>query len=228
MNCKVQGVFKNLRYRILTIDGEQYIMDMGSSIWKIIFPFFFWMLPNRVYRVDDPNIVIGLKSPEVNQIKTGHSSVLGAGIGLILTTLLEPLSEYLAIPGTRLINSIILLIIVVFVFALCVSVNNKLKKKLCNVVNLEELSMDKLWIRPRSIKHFSQALVTYLFFLALTLVFFWFAITDPDVITLISTAVGLLFVLFTHVLMATAGYTTVKFKCRKKQRFNDEYDRNES
>jgi len=77
MNCKVHGVFKNLRYRILIIDDEQYILDMGHSLWKLLFPFFFWMLPNPVFKVDDLNIVEKLKSPQVKQTKTGHSSVLG-------------------------------------------------------------------------------------------------------------------------------------------------------
>ncbi|MEW9678045.1 DUF443 family protein [Lentibacillus sp. L22] len=51
MNCEVRDIPKILRYRMLTIDGEVYILDLWGSFWKIIFPFLFWILPNRVYKV---------------------------------------------------------------------------------------------------------------------------------------------------------------------------------
>jgi len=216
MNCKVHGVFKNLRYRILIIDDEQYILDMGHSLWKLLFPFLFWMLPNPVFKVDDLNIVEKLKSSQVKQTKTGHSSVFGGAIGVFIATLLKPLQNYLAIPSTPLVNAVILMVVVVFVFILCTSINNMFKNKLQSLVNLRELSMHKLWVRPRSIKHFFQTVFFYLFSLALTLVFFMMSIEDPDVITLFFTMIVLLFLLFTGFLSITIGYTKVKFKGDKK------------
>ncbi|MGY0691197.1 DUF443 family protein [Virgibacillus sp. FSP13] len=217
MNCKVQGAFKNLRYRILTIDGEQYIMDMGHSFWKIIFPFFFWMFPNRVYRVDDPNIVEKLKSPEVNHTEKGGFGGLEAGIGVLLATLLKPLADYFALPDAPLINAVILGFLVIFALVMVASINNRLKKKLYSVVNLKELSTNKLWIRPQSIKHFLQVVVTYLFSLTLTLVLFYFSIVDSDIITLLFAVGSLVFLLITHALTETVGHTTVKFRGGKKE-----------
>ncbi|MTW86059.1 DUF443 family protein [Virgibacillus dakarensis] len=216
MNCKVQGVFRNLRYRILTIDGEEYIMDMGHSFWKIIFPFFFWLLPNPVFKVNDPNIAEKLKSPEVNKVKTGYSSILGGGIGVLLATLLKPIADYFALPDTPLINAIILSILVVFELLLFVSLNNKFKKKLRGALNLKDLTKDKLWIRPQSFKHFFQVVVTYLFVLALTFVLFYFSIVDSDIVTLLFAICSLFFLLIIHALTATVGHTTVKFKGEKK------------
>ncbi|MGY0691193.1 DUF443 family protein [Virgibacillus sp. FSP13] len=216
MRCMVYGVFKNLRYRILIIDERQYIIDMGRSFWKFLFPFVFWMFPNPVYRVDDPNIVEKLKSPEVNQTETGRFSGLGAGIGIFITTLLKPVADYFALPDNPLINAVILSVLVIFVIVMVASINNKFKKRLQNAVNLEELSTDKLWIRPRSVKHFVQGVFTYLFILVLTLVFFYLSIVESDVITLIFTVGVLLFYVFTNVLWVTVGTTTVKFKGGKK------------
>lgn len=196
MNCEVRDIPKILRYRMLTIDGEVYILDLWGSFWKIIFPFLFWMLPNRVYKVDNLNAVEKLKSTEIKQNKTGHSSILGAGSGLFLALFLKPLSDYLSIPGSPLTNSVILLIIVLFMFVLCVSVNNMLKNKLYNIVNLKRLSTYKLWIKPKSIKHFFQIVAIYFFFLALTVLFFVMSIKDPDVITLIFTMIAMFFYCF--------------------------------
>nr|WP_269409914.1 DUF443 family protein [Lentibacillus daqui] len=216
MNCKVQGAFKNLRYRILTIDGEGYILDTGSSFWKIVFPLFFWMFPNAVFKVDDPNITEKLKSPEVNQTKTGHSSILGAGVGIFLATLLKSLADYFALPDTPLINSVILGILVLIVLVLFAFLNHKLKKKLYRTVNLEELSIDKLWIRPKSFKHFLQGLLTYLFVLLLNTVFFYLSIAYPDVVTLFFTMVILFALLYTNIFITPVGITPVKFKGGKR------------
>src|SRR5699024_4495438 len=94
--------------------------------------------------------------------------------------------------------------------------NNMFKNKLQSLVNLREFSMHKLWVRPRSIKHFFQTVFFYLFSLALTLVFFIMYILDLVVITLFFTLFVLLFFLFTGYLSITLFYTKVKFKGDKK------------
>jgi len=90
-------------------------------------------------------------------------------------------------------------------------------------VNLEELIKEKLWIRPKSVKHFVQAVATYLFFLILALVFFYLCIKDPDIVTQVFTVVVLLFYVFTHFLMLTVGQTTVKLKDKNKHQSKVEY-----
>lgn len=130
MKCNVQDMSKNLRYRILTIDGEEYILDMGRSFLKNLFPFLFWMLPNTVFKMDDPNIVGKLKSPEVSQTKTGNSSVLGGGIGVLLASLLKPIADYFAIPNTPLINTLILAMVVIFAFVYLHLYTESLKRSL--------------------------------------------------------------------------------------------------
>lgn len=37
----------------MSFDGESYIMDMGRALWKILFPFFYWIFPNPVYKVNE-------------------------------------------------------------------------------------------------------------------------------------------------------------------------------
>src|SRR5699024_62132 len=102
MNCKVQGVYKNIRYRILTIDGEQYMMDMGHALWKMLFPFFYWIFPNPVFKLSDPDVAKKLKSPEVDQIKSDGSAPVAVGISILITTMLKPLADILALPDNLL------------------------------------------------------------------------------------------------------------------------------
>jgi len=49
---KVKHLANNERYRLLMIDGETYIMDIESPFWKVVFPFFFWLFPNRIFKVE--------------------------------------------------------------------------------------------------------------------------------------------------------------------------------
>ncbi|BAC13279.1 hypothetical conserved protein [Oceanobacillus iheyensis HTE831] len=62
MDCEIQHLDKNMRYRILIINGEQYILDMERSVWKIIFPILFWLIPSPVFKVEDQDIVEQLKT----------------------------------------------------------------------------------------------------------------------------------------------------------------------
>ncbi len=67
MECKVQGVYMNLRYRILCIGDERFILDMGDSFWKIIFPILYWILPNTAYKIDNQEMIEKIKVPGVER-----------------------------------------------------------------------------------------------------------------------------------------------------------------
>lgn len=55
----------NLRYRIITTDNKLYILDMGKSFWKILFPFLFWIFPSAIYKVNNVEIALGEKCARV-------------------------------------------------------------------------------------------------------------------------------------------------------------------
>lgn len=212
MNSEVQPVYKNLRYRIMTIGEDQYILDLGRSFWKFFFPFFFWMLPNPVFKINDNDIVEKLKAPEVKQVKVGAGSVLlGGGISVILADLLYPLTKLLDIQSPKLVNSVIVIIVLIIVLALCLYLSNRFRKNLNKRIMLEELSIDKLWIRPNSIKHFFKISLLYLLFLALTFMFVWLYIDGGNVFILFGAALCFLFFLSTNALTVMIGNTRVKF-----------------
>lgn len=65
MKCDVQGIYKNLRYRVLATENDYYIVDMGHSYLKFLFPFLFWMLSTTAYKFNDPAILDEFKNPNV-------------------------------------------------------------------------------------------------------------------------------------------------------------------
>lgn len=216
MNCEVQGVYMNPRYRILIIDEERYILDMGKSFWKIIFPFFYWILPNTVYKVNDHDIIEKVKAPEVKQNKTTRNGLLAGGVGVILANFLQPLVNYFDVEGTPLVNSIIVAITFLLGLSVAFYINSRSKKSLSKVVDFRQYSTKQLWIRSQSNKHFFFILFTYLSSLAFIILCWGGFIQLANAVILL---IGMMFFfisLFTSLLTVGVGSTTVRFKGDKK------------
>lgn len=131
MECKVFGVYKNLRYRILVVNNETYILDLGHSIWKILFPFLFWVFRNPVYKVDQET-ADKVKTPEINQKESESSGLMwiGSGIAVLLANLIRPFMNYFDIESSPIINSIIVTILIIFLLSFRFYVNYLNKKTL--------------------------------------------------------------------------------------------------
>lgn len=217
MKCKVQRVSKNLRYRILTIEGEDYILDMGRSFWKMVFPFFFWIFPNFVYKVNDADIAEQLKAPKVKQ-KVNYSAVLfGGGVSLLVANLLRPVEDFFNIPSSPYMNIMIVVIVVILVVLFRYFISNINKKNLNEVVELDNLSTDRLWIRPKSFGNFLQVLIDFLLFFGLAVLAFALFIEIGNVIALLCATAFLVVSLVFSGLTVIEGKTTVKFKSAKSK-----------
>lgn len=211
MNCEVQHLEDNIRYRILIIDGEQYILDMERSFWKTIFPFFVWMLPSAVFKVEDSSIVEQLKQP--NKEKVGGSWVMSlAGIGYFLGILLAPLMGYFEIPMSPLVNIMLLVLALIFVIILYMSMSHRRRKKLETVVNLDELSKHEIWIRPNSKKQVFKLLAALLWFVVFNGIFLLGYIESRNIMVLLGVSFFFFIFLLSSRVTVEEGHTTVRFK----------------
>ncbi|GLO65776.1 DUF443 family protein [Oceanobacillus kimchii] len=210
MNCEVQHLDKNMRYRILIINGEHYILDMERSFWKIIFPFLFWMLPSTVFKVDDPDIVKQLKT-EVKEKSAGSLAVSLGGIAYAIGILLAPIMGYFEIEISLLVNSILLILALILLAFLYFSISNKRKKKLESIIKLETLPKNVLRIRPNSTNLVFKLVAAYTFLLGFVLFLFSGFIYSRNIMLLII-ASGLLFLLLlSNRVTVDQGHITVRF-----------------
>lgn len=148
MKCTVNRTDKNLRYRILTIKRNKYIMDMwGESIWKLLFPIFYWLLPNRVYKLENQVMAERLTAPTVEE-KTGTSQIIWPLLASILATSLSPLANYFEITLSTSVNILIVSTIVVLMFILIGLLSRKFKEKVYQNVDLSQLTKGWLWVFP--------------------------------------------------------------------------------
>ncbi|MDY0406298.1 DUF443 family protein [Virgibacillus sp. 179-BFC.A HS] len=210
LDCEVKQVRNNIRYRLLIINNEKYLLDMGQSFLKILFPFTFWILPNTVYRIENEKDLTLTKTPAVKQTKTSYSS-FGAGISLMLANLLGPLMDYFNIHTSVLVNSIILFLVILAAVFFRFYLSGKNKKKLEHIVNVKRLQKDKLWIWPKSLKFIFIYLLSYVFFSAFILVGFWVFIEIGNVMMLTFSLIFLLLSFLASGMSIKDGKAKVKF-----------------
>ncbi|MGY0691196.1 DUF443 family protein [Virgibacillus sp. FSP13] len=90
------------------------------------------------------------------------------------------------------------------------------KKKLYDVVKLEIVPKNVIWIRPRSIKHFLKVSVAYIWLFGFNICVFLLYVQTRNFMVLIITS-GLLFLfLLTSRIAVEEGQTTVRFKGYRK------------
>ncbi|MDE5415228.1 DUF443 family protein [Alkalihalobacterium chitinilyticum] len=211
MKCEVQRVKNNPRFRILKIEGNTYIIDLSQSIWKIIFPFLTWVIPNKIYKVDEGEIsklqVLG-KDKSKNTIPI----LLTAGIGIFLGNLLTVLTDYLELGSTPVFNVALSGIVIILLFGLRSYLSNLNKQKFYNVITLDKTLQERIWINPKSLKHFMQCFFYYVFSLGISLLFFLVFIQDGNLVPLIVATTFLLTMLVANAMTVLEGSTTVKFK----------------
>lgn len=216
MKCKVQGVYMNPRYRVLNINEEKYILDMGKCFWKILFPFSFWIFPNTAYKVNDNKIIENIIVPETKPKATEWNGLLAGAIGLVLANLIYPLINYLDIESTPLISSII----VAFVFLITLSVffyiNIRSKISLSKAIDLFQYSKKRLWIRPQSSKHFLFILLVYFLSLGLTVLFLGSFVQVANAFILFAGMFFMFMLIGSSYITIGVGDTTVRFKDDKK------------
>ncbi|APC49406.1 hypothetical protein BME96_14925 [Virgibacillus halodenitrificans] len=211
VNCEVEFVNKNMRYNLLTINGETYIFDKDRSFWVFFFPFAIWLTSHYVFRIDDKRKIDQLKNPKDSQSKTGLFSFLGVGVSILLANLLRPLMDYFNIQITPLFTYSILL----FAFFIIISIRKYLskinKKSLCNIIEIENIKMEKIRIRPKSIKHFLKFIFGYLFILAFNILSVALFIEFGNIMVLLFFMIFALVLFIFNIATVVPGRTKIKF-----------------
>ncbi|MFD1335884.1 DUF443 family protein [Oceanobacillus iheyensis] len=211
MDCEIQHLDKNMRYRILIINGEQYILDMERSVWKIIFPILFWLIPSPVFKVEDQDIVEQLKTAKKEKKESSWIISLG-GFGYAIGILLTPLMDYFNFPISLFINIILLILVLGLTAFLYFSISYQRKKKLYNVVELEGLPRNQLRIQPSSAKHVFKFIAAYTFLIGFIILGFGTYIDTGNIAILMISSGFFFLLLLANRPTVEEGHTTVKFK----------------
>ncbi|WP_374067867.1 DUF443 family protein [Paraliobacillus sp. JSM ZJ581] len=207
----------NTRFRVLKVEGgNTYTIDMSQSVWKIMFPFLTWILPNTVYQVDEEVLDEKIGSVQNDTKNNKVSILLTGGIGITIANLLRPLTEFFYFESTIVINSIIAITMLILVATMRFYLSHRNKKDFYKKIGPYLVSRKSIWIRPQSFKHFMKSLLIYFLLLISFLIMFVLFITDSNMMLLISATVFLLGLSIVNGLTVNDGSTTVKFKEKNK------------
>lgn len=161
MDCRVEFLTKNMKYRIVYMAGEYYILDMERKIWPIFFPLLFWLMPQKMYKVDG-KVVEKLKAPASGSNNSGGVVMIGAGGAVILTPLVKPILD-LTIESTELINLLLLIGSGSIIIFLRLYMRKSLSNGLYKTVDIDKLDTVKIKIRPKYFKQYSDPVFGILF-----------------------------------------------------------------
>src|SRR5699024_6232441 len=89
MKVHVENVFKNMRYKIFSVDGYDYILEVKSSFWKFLFPFLYWFFPCPVNKEEDKETIKRIKTPENWSINKSGVAASAGGFGALIAILLR-------------------------------------------------------------------------------------------------------------------------------------------
>jgi uncharacterized membrane protein (TIGR01218 family) len=164
MTSEIKRIKKNLTYRIVTIDGEHYLMDTGTPFWKGLFPYSFWLFPHPAYKLDDNTVVLDLIEETNDDLgKTLGIGAAGGGLAFFLT----PLVEYFDMLTSSLINGLILFLSLTVILLTRIYYSKLNKESINKIVDFEKLETEQLIIRPSSISYFFKFNIFYVFFLGM-------------------------------------------------------------
>ncbi|MFD1337003.1 DUF443 domain-containing protein [Oceanobacillus iheyensis] len=165
MKANVQFVYKKARYNLITMNGENYILDKDSPKWIIWMPFLFWFISHRAYKVDSEVTVNKLVR---HSEKTSGSTIniLAIGISLILANLIRPIMDSFNIDMSTFLATLIVLVVTVLMFLLRIYIGRNNQQKLYAQVSSELRNVKELHIKVKSIGYFLIYTGCYLFILA--------------------------------------------------------------
>ncbi|MEC2158232.1 DUF443 family protein [Virgibacillus halodenitrificans] len=215
MDGKIEGVYKNLRYRILSIEDDVYLIDMGHSLWKLLFPFLYWLLPHTAFKIESASIVKNLKSPSVQQKSAGSFSVVGVGVSILLANLITPFISYFDLQTSASLNSLAIALFIILAFVLWTYFSKVNQENLIKIVELKKLKGIKLWVRPKSTKSIIKFLFAYLFMVALIVMGVSLFIIHGNVLVLLFTFFFLGFLFLISALTLPVGVSKIKFMRNK-------------
>ncbi|WP_018932448.1 DUF443 family protein [Gracilibacillus lacisalsi] len=212
MKCEVQRLHNNVRFRILDINEERYILDMNQSIWKILFPFLTWITPNKIYKINKQATDKKLKFSKEDPMNNNTNTILTTGVAIIIANLLRPLADAFNIQSTPGINLTISLIVIMFVIILRIYLSSRNKRKFELLIKTDRDSKKFVWIRPNSFKQVFQCFLAYVFCLVFSIISFWAFIQLGNMIMLFIATLTLLIVSISNTLTVLDGITKVRFK----------------
>lgn len=202
------------RYKIISIDDENYIVDVDRPFWIIFFPLIYWLIPHTVYKINDQNTLTQIKEPSIKQTKVSYINIFAIVMTMILARLLENIEGYFDIQTSIVVRNLILLIFALLILSLRLYISKINQRNLYNIINPELLTKKRLWIKPQSITQFLVFILFFAFILLNAILFIYFYFEYENILMLICSKMLIFFLLFANTVTMIPGTIRVKFQIK--------------
>ena len=146
MNSQVKQIINNARYRVVIQKDDYYILDMDRWIWTFFIPFFFWLIPQRMYKVDK-EIAETLDTVVYEHGRNDYIFMFSSGVAMITAPLVDPLLSWV-LPTPNWIKLAIMGLYSFLIIAWRVRSHNRSYERLEEVINLSSTQAVKVRVRP--------------------------------------------------------------------------------
>ncbi|WP_102707839.1 DUF443 family protein [Terribacillus saccharophilus] len=212
MRGEIRRLKGNLRYRILNINEDYYLIDTGSSPWKALAPLLFWIFSNPGYKIDKETALRLLTNQQVKPFKNSIYGVIGAGIAISFSGFLTSITDRLNINSSLPMNIIITIFMVILTVSTFLFILKRLKKNVEENINYTELPERKIKISLPKISHLITISIISLFFAAFSFAALVAFVQHSNLFILLLGLIMLLLFLFLGGIALDHGKYKIKFK----------------
>ncbi|WP_088816364.1 MULTISPECIES: DUF443 family protein [Listeria] len=213
-SADIEGIYKNIRYRIIHSENEVYLLDLDSPFLFFIFPFFSGLFTRKVHIID-PQIASQLAIPDEvkrkqkENLKMPYKSILAVLI-IFLIPIYRKISFQFHLPvGIEYITFAILCTLIILMRIL---ISKNAKKKLTEKVNLKSLDYKKIKIKPESFKYQFIVTIFYIFLMVMGCISLIAQIKSSDSEFFLVYIIALFFLSFLNVVGAADSAGKCKLK----------------
>ncbi|MBC2016311.1 DUF443 domain-containing protein [Listeria welshimeri] len=211
----VEGIYQNIRYRIIHSENEIYLLDLDSPFLFLLFPFLSGIFTRKVYIIDSQiasqlAVPDEVKEKQKASLKRPYKSVL-----VIFIIFLIPLYRKIAFQFHLSIGIEYLAFTLLFflIILMRVLISKNAKKKLQEKVNLESFSYKKIKIKPMSFKYKFLITIFYFFLLAMVYISLLAQIKSSQSAFFLVFIIVIFFLSYLNVVSATDATSKSKIKC---------------
>ena len=163
---EVERPNKNIRFKLVNVEDEYYILDQDRPIWLILFPFAYWFKSHIVYQINQATYE-KLKQPDEKKRSKWEMILPVAFISPFLGRVLASKAERYDHLIPSMVSVILLIVFIIVTIGIRIYVHQKCFKKTDKITGgLEMLPKRKIKIRPKKLSNYLIA--TFGYFLGLS------------------------------------------------------------
>lgn len=129
------SINKNPRYKILSSENHNYLLDLDQSFKFMLIPFFSWFCKVEVIEISNEEVSI-LKGNQ-KDVKKLSIPIGAIGIMITLTRIFRHGASAFVLDVPKIVNIAVLLIYFITIVMLRIWLSKKSKKKVASIINMD-------------------------------------------------------------------------------------------